>query len=115
VQNIDADYAATRVLSGADRDSEEISLMAQFLLPSELFWEDLESLADTPERIKRMYRVALSATIHDVIYELNAYGQEFEEIGLIAQFLSSNSAWFEVLLNHFRGYQYSLLKQAEKL
>ena len=87
----------------------------RFLLPEKQFWEELEELANTPERIKKMYRVSLSATIRDVIYELNPYSQQFSEIGMISDFLSRYSAWFEVLFDHFRGYQYSLLTQADKV
>ena len=115
VDNMDANDAAMRILSNADMDSEEISLLTRFLLPDTQFWEELEELANTGERIKKMYRVSLSATIRDVIYELSPYSQQFSEIGLISDFLSSKSAWFEVLFDHFRGYQYSLLKQADKV
>ena len=115
VDNMDANDAAKRVLSNNNGDTEEMSLVTQFLLPDAKFWEELEELANTPDRIKRMYRVSLSATISDVVYELGPYGQQFSEINIISDFLSSNTAWFEVLFDHFRGYQYSLLKQADKV
>ncbi len=115
VENIDANDAAMRVLSNSGKETEELSLLTQFLLPEKQFWEELEELANTPERIKKMYRVSLSATIRDVIYELNPYSQQFSEIGMISDFLSRYTAWFEVLFDHFRGYQYSLLTQADKV
>ena len=55
VDNIDANDAAMRILSNADMDSEEISLLTRFLLPDNQFWEELEELANTGERIKKMY------------------------------------------------------------
>jgi hypothetical protein len=115
VDNMDANDAAMKVLSNSGKDSEEMSLLTQFLLPDAKFWEELEELANTPDRIKKMYRVSLSATIRDVVYELGPYAQQFSEINLISDFLSSKTAWFEVLFDHFRGYQYHLLTQADKV
>ena len=75
----------------------------------------METLAGDDAKITRMYKVSLSATIDDILFELSPYSDSFEEIERIVDFMSRKSAWFDVLLDHFRGYQYNLLKQAEKL
>ena len=85
------------------------------LIPPESFWAEMEALAGDENKIKRMYKVSLSATIDDILYELHPYSESFEEIDEVVQFMSRKSAWFNRLLDHFRGYQFNLLKEAEKL
>jgi hypothetical protein len=114
-ENFTADEAAQRALKNISKPSDEESLIEKLLLPPDSFWAEMETLAGEPHKIVRMYKVSLSATIDDILFELSPYSESFDEIEKIVDFMSRKSAWFDALLNHFRGYQYNLLKEAEKL
>lgn len=113
--NFSGDEAASRALKNIGNPKDEDSLIENLLLPPDSFWREMETLAGDDVKITRMYKVSLSATIDDILFELSPYSDSFEEIERIVDFMSRKSAWFDVLLDHFRGYQYNLLKQAEKL
>ena len=107
--------AAQRALASVGAPNVEDSLIEKMLIPPPSFWREMELLAGDTGKIKRMYKVSLSATIDDILYELHPYSESFEEIESVVDFMSRKSAWFDILLDHFRGYQYNLLKEAEKL
>ena len=113
--NFSGDEAASRALKNIGNEKDEDSLIEKLLLPPDSFWQEMETLAGDDTKITRMYKVSLSATIDDILFELSPYSDSFEEIERIVDFMSRKSAWFDVLLDYFRGYQYNLLKQAEKL
>lgn len=113
--NFSGDEAANRALKNIGKQNDEDSLIEKLLLPPASFWQEMETLAGDKAKITRMYKVSLSATIDDILFELSPYSDSFEEIERIVDFMSRKSAWFDVLLDHIRGYQYNLLKQAEKL
>ena len=113
--NFSGNEAASRALKNIGNQTDEDSLIEKLLLPPDSFWQEMETLAGDDAKITRMYMVSLSATIDDILFELSPYSDSFEEIERIVDFMSRKSAWFDVLLDHFRGYQYNLLKQAEKL
>jgi len=113
--NFSGDEAASRALKNIGTQKDEDSLIEKLLLPPASFWQEMETLAGDDSKITRMYKVSLSATIDDILFELGPYSDSFEEIERIVDFMSRKSAWFDVLLDHIRGYQYNLLKQAEKL
>ena len=113
--NVDPEIAAKKALEGVGNPNHEDSLIERLLIPPESFWIEMEKLAGEDIKITRMYKVALSATFDDILYEMQPYGESFQEIEKVIDFMSRKSVWFEVLLDHFRGHQYNLLKQAEKL
>jgi predicted tellurium resistance membrane protein TerC len=117
VQSINPEIAANRALKNHKNkeQTKETSLIDALLIPPDDFWSEMETLTGTPEKVKKMYKVSLSVTIYDILFELDSYAQSFTEIEAVCDFISSYSAWFDELLNHFRGYQYNLLIQAGKL
>ena len=117
VEGVSPQVAATRAIKNKEqkKDDEELSMIEKMLIPSDDFWDEMETLAGTPEKITRMYKVSLSGTLEDILYELNPYAESFTEIEKVDDFISRQSAWFSSLMDYLRGYQYNLLIQAGKL
>ena len=117
VEGVKPQVAATRAIKNKEqkKDDEELSMIEKMLIPSDDFWNEMETLAGTPEKITKMYKVALSVTLDDILYELHPYAESFTEIEKVDDFISRQSAWFSSLMDYLRGYQYNLLIQAGKL